>query len=153
MTTSSTTTASPSSETSKQKTTKANDPVFVSILARSFSLGPSSLDDTVGKSLAYSFINMNDEDRAQTINFLKDVPNIAKIFGYYLQIKIVDIDDSRENTIRMLRDSRYHELSKKVPQEISDDVRKEIENLEKENENVKRGMAEGKRYMYKDSFK
>lgn len=158
MTTSSTTTSSPSNETSKQKTTKTNGSVFVSMLEQAVRLidegrSPSSVCDALGSSLAHSFRNMDGENRTQTSDFLKTVPNTAKIFGYYLQQEIDCIDDSREDAIRMLRNSRYPKLSEQVPQEISDDVRKEIKNLEEKNENVKRGMAEGKRDMYKDSFR
>ena len=158
MSTSSIATSSPQSETPKQKTTEANSSVFVSILARSFGLNnedrsPGSFDNTVGNSVAKSFINMNDTDRALTLEFLNAAPKIARIFGYRLQLEIAHIDDSKEYIIRMLRNSRYSKLAEQVPQEISDSVRKEITTLEEGNENVRRGMAESRCNMDKDSFR
>ena len=154
--TTSPTTLRPSSETSKQKTTEANSSVFISILAQSFNGDKSqqgSFDNTVGNFLAHAFIHMDSTDRALTVEFLNKVPNIAKIFGYYLQLEITNIDESREYITRILRESRYHKLAEQVPQEISDDVRKEITNLKEGNESVKRGMAECTHDMYRDSFK
>ncbi len=113
----------------------------------------SSVCNTLGYSLARSFRKMDGEDRTQTSDFLKAAPNIAKIFGYYLQIEITHIDNSREYATNMLRTSGYPEQAEQLPQKISDDVRKEIENLKGKNENVRRGMEESRHDMHKDSFR
>ena len=151
-------TLSQTSETSKQKTAEANDSVFVSIVAQASDTNNGdrnleSFDNAVGYSLAKSFINMNDTDRNLTLQFIKKTPNIAKIFGYYLQMKIALIEDSKEDITRILRNSRYPKLVEHVPQEISDIVRKEITDLEEGNENVRRGISESRRDMDRDSFR
>jgi hypothetical protein len=157
MATSPTATLSPPSETSKPKGTETNGSAFVSILARSFgfsyeSRNPWAFDDMVGGSLALAFVRMNDADCALTLEFINAAPKIAERFGYHLQQEVIDIDGAREHIIDILRGSRYRKLVEQVPQEISDKVRKEIADLREGNENVKRGMAEGRRDMYRDSF-
>ena len=151
-------TLSSASETSKQKTAEANNSVFVSTLAQAFNLNnenrnQGSIHETAGSFLAQTFIKMNDTDRNLTLQFIKETPNIAKIFGYYLQRKITLIEDSEDDITRILRNSRHPKLAGQVPQEISDLVRNEITDLEEGNENVKRGMAEARSNMNRDSFR